>query len=276
MSWRLVNVLGITLVALAIGPARGDDPAVVADGRNTPGERLESMRAMMKGYRLTLQDDSAPPFELQEEPAFRVGRQKGNFVDGAIFLWMDDVGRPEAAMEAFLLSEDDAPDGKWIHEFTSLSTRPIAASRNGNRCWFPAVAGLEFRPVPNAPSPAATTSARYRQMSAIAANFHADDNFGDRGWEVLRMLTKPIARYGKAGKTPEDGALFAFVEGTDPEVFLFLEVREAAGRPEWQYALASMGCWAMKVRFTGQEVWNLPRRSTGDPTWPLYNFQFWP
>ena len=43
---------------------------------------------------------------------------------------------------------------------------------------------------------------------------------------VLRLLTTPVARYGKAGGVVEDGALFAFVEGTDPEVFLFLEVRE--------------------------------------------------
>jgi hypothetical protein len=113
-------------------------------------------------------------------------------------------------------------------------------------------------------------------MSSIAAQFHANDNFGDRGWEALRLLTRPIARYGKDGGTPQDGALFAFVEGTDPEVFLFVEVRDVAGHPEWQYALASMGCWAMKVQFKSREVWNLPRRSTGDPTQPLCNYQFWP
>ena len=80
----------------------------------------------------------------------------------------------------------------------------------------------------------------------------------------------------KAGAIPEDGALFAFVEGTDPEVFLFLEVRPGAGGPEWHDALASVGSWAMKVKRKDRHVWELPRRATGDPSKPLYTSQFRP
>jgi hypothetical protein len=130
MNLRLAMVLGTILGPLALDAARGNDPDVMADGRNTPAERLESMRAMMKAYRVSRPDDSAS-FRLQDEPAFRVGRQKGNFLDGAIFLWRGEDGRPEAAMEAFLLSEADCPDGKWIHEFTSLATRPVIAVKDG-------------------------------------------------------------------------------------------------------------------------------------------------
>jgi hypothetical protein len=271
--------LATTLLAYIclFAPARSGDPETMADARNTPAERLRSMRSAMRSYQVQREGEAPAALSLVEEPAFRVGRQKGNFIDGAIFLWTDSTGRPEVAMETFLLTEPDAPNGKWIHEFTSLSTDPLSVVRGGKTRWSPAERGLEFRKLPGAPAPASSPSARLRQMRAMADQFKADDDFGERGWEALRMLTTPIARYGKAGTTPEDGALFAFVEGTDHEVFLFLEVRKNKdGVGEWQYALAPMGCWAVKVRHNDREVWSLPRRSTGDPTKPLYNYQFWP
>ncbi len=113
-------------------------------------------------------------------------------------------------------------------------------------------------------------------MRAIADEFHGDDDYGGGGYHPLRMLTKPIARYGKPGGTVEDGALFAFVEGTDSEVFLFVEARKGANGLEWQYGLAPVGCWAVKVKHKGREVWNLPFRSNGDPKKPLYANQYWP
>ena len=62
-------------------------------------------------------------------------------------------------------------------------------------------------------------------MRELAAEFRAQDNFWGRGWTALRLLPTPISHYGKTGGTPEDGALFAFVLATDPEIFLFIEAR---------------------------------------------------
>ncbi len=264
-------------VAALLGQAPATESPTVADGRNTPVERLESMRGAMKSYEVTR--DGVPPVavKVQADPVFRSGKQNGNFLDGAIFLWLDAAGRPEAAMEAFLIGEPDAPNGKWIHEFTSLSTARLAASRDGKPRWYPAEPGIKFQPVPDAPKPAASPVQRLAQIRELASQFKADDDYGGGGnWNVLRMLTKPVARYGKAGATPEDGALFAFVEKTDPEVFLFIEARPGPNGAEWQYALAPMGCWAVKVKHKDRPVWELPWRSPGDPTKPLYNYQFWP
>jgi hypothetical protein len=113
-------------------------------------------------------------------------------------------------------------------------------------------------------------------MRAMAAEFRTEDNFGDKGWEVLRLLTTPIARYGKAGATPEDGGLFAFVEGTDPEAFLFLESRPGASGPEWQYAFAPMSCWALRAEHKGQPVWSLPLRDTSMPSKPFFDLTYRP
>jgi hypothetical protein len=264
-------LLGVTL--LAQNPST-DSPSV-ADGSNTADERLIFMRESMKVYEFSREGDATGSFQPQADPAFRLGRQ-GNLIDGAVFLITDEVGRPEVAIQPFLERSDTHRQGKWIHEFASLSTVPIVARRDGKVRWQPAEPGLRFQPVPDAPKPAATATARLVQMRDIAAEFRAEDNYGGGGYHGLRMLTRPIARYGKNGKSPEDGALFAFVEGTDSEAFLFIEVRKGADGPEWQYSLAPMGCWAVKASHKGREVWNLPFRSNSDSSKPLFAYQFWP
>ena len=268
-------VLMLTLLGQVVPPS--PSPAAMADGRNTPAERLDAMKAAMRGYEVTR--DGVPPvaINVQADPVFRSGKQNGNFFDGAVFLWADEVGRPEAAMEVFLVGEKDAPHGKWIHEFTSLAPGKLTAKRDGKPRWEPAEPGLKFAPIPDAVQPASTPVQRLAQIRELASQFKADDDYGNTGkWNVLRQLTQPIARYGKAGSSVEDGALFAFVEGTDPEVLLFIEARPGANGLEWQYALAPMGCWAVRVKLKDQPVWDLPWRWPGDPKKPLFNYQFWP
>ena len=52
--------------------------------------------------------------------------------------------------------------------------------------------------------------------------------------QALRLLPKPLYRYERPdGPTSSsDGALFAFVLGTDPEVFLLLEAADRPGALE--------------------------------------------
>jgi hypothetical protein len=248
-----------------------------ANARDANVQRLELMKESVNTYELVRSGDRARPLKLQPDPAFRLGRQgNGGILEGAIFLWIDEVGRPEAAAQVFLHRYAGRPDGEWIHEFTSLSPGTFTANQNGVPQWAPAEAGLVLGPLPGAPKPASLPAQRLRQMRTMADEFKAQDNFGNQGWEVLRILPTPITRYGKPGGTPEDGALFAFVEGTDPEVFLFLEARQSSGALEWQYALAPMSCWALKVERHGQVVWSLPLRSTNDPTKTFFDRSYRP
>jgi hypothetical protein len=217
------------------------------------------------------------PIALQAEPAFRLGNQANGVMEGAIFLWNDGIGRPEAAAQVFLHKNPGNPEGVWLHEFTSLSTGKFTAARKGTPRWSPASPGVEFKPVPGAPKPASSPTQRLRQMRALAEEFKAEDDFGSEGNIVaLRLLPTPVARYGKPGATPEDGGLFAFVVGTDPEVFVFLEVRPGANGPEWQYACAPMSCWPLKVAHKGKLVWEVPRRSSDDPSRPFFCLTYRP
>ena len=68
-------------------------------------------------------------------------------------------------------------------------------------------------------------------MQAFAREFSAEDLFREKTWQPLRMLTKPFARYGKPDSRAIDGALFAYVLTTDPEVYLMIEGPGRQGRP---------------------------------------------
>lgn len=206
----MVPTLGLLLLALPgqliDAPPYSEDAAV----------RLAYMQDSVASYRI--HRPGSPPFRLIAEPIFRLDVASTGVKDSAIFLWTDPkTGRPEATIQMFR-----APTGHWLHDWTSLSTSPIVAETGNDLRWQPKP-GLEFRPVPDAPAPAATPAARLRQLRVLAEGFSATDNFLGEGWSHLRLLPKPLLRYGHAGSGVEDGALFAFVLGTDPEVVLMIE-----------------------------------------------------
>ncbi len=234
--------------------------------------RLEFMKAEAAAYHLVKEANRAAPLKFREEPVFRLGKQPADDVeDGAIFFWLAENGRPAASLQIFLVKNATAPNGMWAHEFNSLSTDSLIGTRRGLPSWSPSRPGLEYHRLDDAPKPAATAAIRARQMRAIMQDFHATDYFKDKTWSVLRLLPTPVARYGEAGSAVIDGALFVFAIGTDPEVCVFLEVRQGNAGPEWLYAMGPMTCFSVKGMYKNKEVWDLPRRRPdGNPKAPYY------
>jgi len=233
--------------------------------------RLAYMKSSMARYRIRRTAAGSPLFRLRTDPIFRLDNPVTSVKDSAIFLWTDpETGRPEATIQMFR-----APTRYWIHDWTSLSASPIVAEVGNQAKWRPK-AGVTFRPVPEAPVPASSVTARLRQLRAMAEDFSATDDFLGAGWSQLRLLPKPWLRYGKAGSGVEDGALFAFALGTEPEVVLMIESRpNPAGGLRWEYALAPMTSFEVKVAWKGTEVWTLPwRKASKDPTDPFYDMYY--
>ena len=231
-------------------------------------ERLDLMRKSVEVYRFQGGEGPSARFLLKAEPAFRMGKQPADDVEeGAIFFWLDAVGRPEAAVQVFQVKNARQPLGTWIHEFVSLSPGTFAADRGDRPIWAPRTGGVAFAPIPGAPVPADSASRRDQQMRALARSFRVSDDFKERGSQELRLLPTPIARYGRGNAQVQDGALFAFVLGTDPEAFLFIEARPGAkgAGAEWQFAFAPMGCFAEKGTRDRQSVWSTPLKK-GDET----------
>jgi hypothetical protein len=98
-------------------------------------------------------------------------------------------------------------------------------------------------------------------MRDISRRFTARLTHPQKGSTALRLLTQPVYRYEQAGGDVLDGALFAFGQGTDPEVFLFVEAEKMAAAPKWRYALARMNMFQLQVSLDDQEVWKADEMS---------------
>ena len=255
----------LTLAVVAQGAPAGD-------GREERAARLEFMKKSLTAYDVHPAGDRKATFRLQAEPVLRFTNPVGYSVDGGIFFWLGEDGRPEAAVQAFLMRGGNF----WMHDFTSLATTPIVADTSSGVAWNPSRAGVEFKPIPGAPKPAETAEARLRQMRELAQGFSVTDDFREKGWQALRPMPKPFARYGKAGSALLDGAVFCFALGTDPEAYLILEARAGKDGPEWQFAFAPQTTYALKASWKGQEVWSLPYRTPWNATEPFYGLRLRP
>ncbi len=232
-------------------PPEGDTPADVK-------ARLDFMKKAMASIDVRGADDQSTRFRLQAEPVLRFTNPVGGSRDGAMFLWLGEADRPAAACQVLW-----NPQRIWTQELSSLSTSPLIATSADGRTWKPAKAGVSFKPVPDAPKPFETPERRIRQMRELAEGFSAEHFYRSTTWNKLRLLTKPFARYGKPGSEVEDGALFGFAHGTDPEALLLLEARAGQAGPQWQYAFAPMTGYAVNAFWQGKEIWKKPAGAAG-------------
>jgi hypothetical protein len=245
----------------------GQAPTPAGD---TPGDleaRLEFMKRSMATHDVHALDDRGTKFRLQAEPVLRFTNPVGGSRDGALFLWLGGGDRPAVASQILW-----NPQQVWAQEFSSLSTSPLIAKSADGRVWNPSKGGVSFKPVPDAPSPAETAERRLRQMRELAEGFSAEHFYKGRIWNKLRLLTKPFARYGKQGLDAQDGALFCFAHGTDPEVLLMLESRPGKDGPEWQYAFAPMTGFALNTSWNGKEIWSKAAEGNGSARIPTNTF----
>jgi hypothetical protein len=195
---------------------------------------------------------------LRPQPVLRWRNvARGQEGEAMMVVWADR-GRPEVFASIYPW------DGYLHHEFGSLSrSARLVARDKGNVFWAPNVPGVEFKPVPEAPAPVETPAARLRQMRSIAERVKAtmtgwkgDDS--DR--EELRLLPRPLFRYDakeavKGIPRLLDGALFAFVMGTDPEVVMLVEAVGAENEAAWQYAFARATSGGLEAKFDNATVW---------------------
>jgi hypothetical protein len=90
-------------------------------------------------------------------------------------------------------------------------------------------------------------------MRALAREFKASVDL-ENGGTQLRLLSQPLFRY----ESETDGAMFAFVLTTDPEVLLIIEDRVGAGGDAWHYAFARMSNHSLVARHRDRVVWGAP------------------
>jgi hypothetical protein len=236
----------LCLVAVA-GAGADDEPEAEAAKRFQPYAKETAAK-----YELQTKGDPPRSLMRREKSLLRwTNPLTENRAHGELFLWTDR-GRPAA-----ILSMYEYTDAKGVvhehHEWASLSLGPIQAT--GPREWSPVAAGIELKPVPEAPPPADTPLRRLGQMRDLAAGFTADKTSRQNVTRELRLLSQPAFRYESQDPEVVDGALFALVEATDPEIFLCLEARLRDGKPTWHYGLVRMNSLSMTASYKGKQVW---------------------
>jgi hypothetical protein len=212
-------------------------------------------RSVAAGYDLRADSADGRKLVLHEEPALRWANPlAGRKAHGDVFVWTDE-GRPAAVLSLY---EYTSPDGivHEHHEFCSLAAGPLVGDGPENRDWSPEKAGLTLAPLPNAGEPAASRTRRLSQMRELAGRFSGEKvTREERAKRDLRLLTRPMLRYESKLHGVEDGALFALVEATDPEVFLMIEARASGGKNAWHYGLARMNSLWLAASYDGTPVW---------------------
>ena len=238
-----------------IGRAQVSDSNAPDDEEPLPRtDWSEVIRQTSEEYKLFMDNDRSEPLSLQMKPVLRWGNNVRGTPDAFTYFWIAN-GRPEAVACIYMGGNDSI----W-HCFGSLSRGGLIAQRKGVRVWHPAQPGVTFHAVPDAPVPDESAKVRLRQMKTTARRFSAVLVGWGEPWmnEPLRMLPRELYRYQSKNPDLLDGAVFGFVQGTDPEALLLLEaVREKSG-PQWQYALARRTNGEVTVDYEGKTVWKAP------------------
>lgn len=273
----LRSVLASTVLIVAVLPVAA--PLVAAEPEPAPSTTVEERRRQRLREELSASADwnrfiltQAPDAKVEPVRVHRwTNDERDPQGEGIAVLWIGR-GRPVAAASIYPWN------GRLIHEMESLSRETFACHREDALIWQPQT-GIEFRPVPDAEPPAESPAARIRQMKGIADRFTVTmlgwkDDDSDR--EQLRRLPKELFRYRPEAGGPVDGAVFAFVKGTDPETLLVLEAvaGESGGASQWHYALARQTSGGLEARLGEQVVWTAPKHPyRGDPTKTFFSAQ---
>jgi hypothetical protein len=229
--------------------------------KSSPDQRLMFATKAAQQYRIRVREPDKLEVTLHAEPLLRWINKVVREDDGMLFLWTEgDKGRPVATAQFFLVQT------QWHHEFQSLSADRFIARLEGEDArgwtWEPTRPGLTFVRADRISPPADSANARLRQMKAIADRFTAsvDQEGTFANPEQLRLLTTPIYRYSATAQGILDGALFAFVQGTNPEVLMLIEADATAPAAKvWRYGFARMSSYNLRVHQGSQLVWNAVR-----------------
>src|SRR5947209_3082465 len=174
---------------------------------------LRLTQAAAAEYDFRVGDDDRP-LELQREPVLKWSNPDQGEVHGNVFLWT----RGERPLAVGALFKWFSPHTQMAHEFHSFAEEPLPASFHGEPVWKTSEAGLRFVDVPGAAAPGVNEAQRLLQLKQLAKDF-AGRKKKPRGEETeVRLLPQPIYRYAAPKQGILNGGLFAFVEGTDPEI----------------------------------------------------------
>jgi hypothetical protein len=254
-----LSSLPLAVALLWSSPCVGQQAGLTTVAETIDVEAAKRFQAHAKetagAYEIRTDSATGRKLMLREEPILRwTNPVPERQMHGDVFLWTDE-GRPAAVLCLFEMTENGFV--RECHEFCSLATGGLKTNGPAGRNWSPAEGQVAMRPLADAPPPAATARQRLIQVRELATRFACEKTTRMGDVRRLRLLSQPVARYESLMHDVADGALFAFVEATDPEVFLLLETRPSRGAAQWHYGLARMVSVQAKVSLGKETVWEV-------------------
>jgi hypothetical protein len=208
-----------------------------------------------RAYELLAASANARKLELRPEPILRwTNPVPEKQMRGEVFLWTDD-GRPAAVLNVFQMDEGSGP--QECYEFCSLANDNLSTTQTAMRQWSPTSSHMRMAPVPNAPPPAINPRQRLSQMRELTSGFLCQKTNRKDETQTLRLLSQPLIRYESKLHGVADGALFTFVEATDPEAYLLLEARVLGDSMQWHFGFARMASVKMQASLDNKKVWEV-------------------
>jgi hypothetical protein len=216
---------------------------------------LENGKVEAALYTIRSKNDDQKPIKLNVESLLKWQNSVNQSVHGNIFVWTKE-GRPELVASIYQFY---SPKVEFAAEFQSLSLEPLVIEKNGKEVWTPNEPGIVLKVFGDAAEPSASKAQRLVQMRKVASQFTVQltDWSGER--YRLRLLPRPLFRYGSPDSDVLDGALFAFTYTTDPELLVMVEVRKSDKGFRWMYGHARMNIGDLSVSLGDREIWKADR-----------------
>jgi hypothetical protein len=194
---------------------------------------------------------------LISRPLLRFRDGQRDNLDGTLWAF-GKTGRPKAMLAVFPYTFKGETQLFWSSDVVTLSETPLYAAPTDRpgRTWTPKKAAEEWRSIPNAPPPDAAADKRLEQMRKQMERMEGRQysQIGVKPYD-LQLNAKPLYRYSDEAHEIIDGAVFAFVHDTNPEIIVLIEAQGKPDAASWKYLLARHTAAHLHVDLDGKEVW---------------------
>lgn len=198
-------------------------------------DEMKSMFADAAAEFTAIDIETQEQFKFMSQSVLNWSNPERKTLAGGLFFWTSQ-SRPVVALCVY--PDEDA----YEFEFQSLTDRPLQLQRDNQTTWQPAEPGIVWKPLDTTKwAPHKSPLVRRRQMRQIANAFEAKLAPPGRTEKALRLQAAPLHRYLPESLPDDclDGAVFCFVQGTDPEVLLMIEaIQDQSKVTSFRYALA--------------------------------------
>ena len=263
--WPIAAYLFCIAVCSPCAAQEDKTPGDESTARQRSKQHLKIMNATIKSLVVTLndgEDGDNPGFA--EDALLRYNDSTRAFFDAGVWK-LSDGGRPLALLTLEMYGSP-GKSALLMHEFCALSKRDFTVASPQGIHWAPKETGLEFRTLPEAPEPADTAAKRLAQMRSLARRISAVEEYGGRSI-TLRLMPQPLDRYSDSNANILDGGIFAYANGTNPELALLLETSDKG----WSYGVVRVSLAQLKVSLDGELVHTIPHFQGATPESGYYS-----